>query len=461
SVFLLAISSADGQDNPAMATNKQAMEVADRPAPNMKQATMLSPSLSQLISVKITDKTLKEALEHITQKAGLKLSYSDQQVPLGKEVSLNAQSITVNRALWKVLEGTGLRFGLSPNKNLVLMKREQVKQEIAQETVKGTVTDAESGQVLPGVNIIVKGTTTGTSTDGQGKFELQVPSLQDTLVFSFIGYERQEVSINGRTELSVELQNKAITGEELVVVGYGTQRKEEVTSAVSKVTADDFNEGGVQSPIDLVQGKVAGLTLTRTAGSNPNAGTAIQLRGVTSINGNIEPLIVVDGIPGGNMDLLQPSDIASIDVLKDGSAAAIYGTRGNNGVILITTKKGQGGEARFSYSTYFRHEAVAKKPEYLTASEYRSLIDKGIIGEGNDKGHTTDLYDALINKNNLSQYHNFAVSGGNDKTNYRASFYFDDKYGIAKENSRSEYGGRININHKGLDNRLQLNTNIA
>src|SRR5699024_1447142 len=134
SVFLLAISSADGQDNPAMATNKQAMEVADRPAPNMKQATMLSPSLSQLISVKITDETLKEALEHITQKAGLKLSYSDQQVPLGKEVSLNAQSITVNRALWKVLEGTGLRFGMSQNNNLVLMKREQIKQVIAQDT---------------------------------------------------------------------------------------------------------------------------------------------------------------------------------------------------------------------------------------------------------------------------------------------------------------------------------------
>src|SRR5690606_8950941 len=228
---------------------------------------------------------------------------------------------------------------------------------------------------------------------------------------------------------------------EVVVIGYGTQKKKEITSAVANVSSEDFVQTGVRSPMELIQGKVAGLNIVRTQGNNPNGPTNIQLRGLTSVKGTTQPLIVIDGIPGGNLDLLQQDDIATFDVLKDGSAAAIYGTRGNAGVILITTKKGKSGQARFDYSTYFQREFVDRRPDNLTASEYRELIDQGLISENNDLGASTDLYEELLNKENLSQYHNFAASGGNETSNYRVSFFYNDAEGIAKENSRKQYGG--------------------
>ncbi|MEP0710917.1 MAG: SusC/RagA family TonB-linked outer membrane protein, partial [Algoriphagus sp.] len=232
-------------------------------------------------------------------------------------------------------------------------------------------------------------------------------------------------------------------------------------SAVANVTSEEFVQTGVRSPMELIQGKVAGLNIVRTQGNNPNGGTDIQLRGLTSVVGTTQPLIVIDGIPGGNLDLLQQDDIATFDVLKDGSAAAIYGTRGNAGVILITTKKGKSGQSRFDYSTYFQREFVDRRPDNLSASQYRDLISQGLISENNDLGASTDLYDELLNKENLSQYHNFAASGGSPTSNYRVSFFFNDAEGIAKENSRKQYGGRMSFSQTGLEDKLTLATNMA
>jgi TonB-dependent SusC/RagA subfamily outer membrane receptor len=234
-----------------------------------------------------------------------------------------------------------------------------------------------------------------------------------------------------------------------VVIGYGTQKKAEVTSSVASVKEEDFNAGGARSPLDLIQGKVAGLNITRTQGNNPNSSAEMQLRGITSLTGSRSPLIVIDGIPGGNLDLLQQDDIESIDVLKDGSAAAIYGTRGNAGVVLITTKKGKAGDPKFTYSAYLQRESVDRKPEYLSADEFRGLISQGLISADEDYGTSTDLYDELINKDNLSQYHNFAASGGSYNSNYRVSLYYNDANGIAKQNGREQFGGRLNINQTG------------
>ncbi|MCX2678794.1 TonB-dependent receptor [Galbibacter sp. EGI 63066] len=329
----------------------------------------------------------------------------------------------------------------------------------AQQTVSGTVSD-ENGP-LPGANVLVKGTTNGTQTDFDGNYQLTDVSDDAVLVVTYIGFAAQEISVNGRSTVNVVLQEDAQALDEVVVVGYGTQKKKEITSAVASVKAEDFNQGGVRSPMDLVQGKVAGLNITRTQGNNPNSGASLQLRGVSSVSGDISPLIVIDGIPGGNLDLLQQDDIESIDVLKDGSAAAIYGTRGNAGVILITTKKGRSGVTKTEYNTYIQREFVDKKPNYLSASEFRDLIAQGVISEDQDFGYTTDLYDELLNKSNLSQYHNFSISGGSDKTNYRASAYYNDAEGLPKENGREQFGGRFSINHKGLQDLLTVQSNIA
>lgn len=207
-------------------------------------------------------------------------------------------------------------------------------------TISGKVTDDRDNAPLPGVTVTVKNSTVATQTNEEGTFSLQVPQGSETLVFSFIGYHKKEVRIGNQSQFDVSLESNEEALDEVVVVGYGTMKKKEITSAVTSVKAKDFNPGGTRSPLDLIQGKVAGLVITRTQGNNPNSSAAVQMRGVSSINGTRSPLIVIDGIPGGNLDLVQQDDIESFDVLKDGSAAAIYGTRANAGVILITTKKG-------------------------------------------------------------------------------------------------------------------------
>ncbi len=200
------------------------------------------------------------------------------------------------------------------------------------ETIEGIISDASTGEPLTGVNILVKGTSVGTSSNADGSYEVTVPSLQDTLVVSFVGFQTQEVAIAGRRTIDIPLQPQAISGEELVVVGYGTQTRREISGSVSSVTPEDFNEGAVSNPMQLLQGKVAGLSVVNTNGGDPTADFEVRLRGSSSLNASSEPLVVIDGIPGGDLNQLNPNDIESIDILKDGSAAAIYGTRGTNGV---------------------------------------------------------------------------------------------------------------------------------
>ncbi|WP_268034349.1 SusC/RagA family TonB-linked outer membrane protein [Algoriphagus sp. PAP.12] len=417
------------------------------------------------VKIELQNAKVQDAFSRIERVTGYNFVYTSRELK-----DLPAVTISNSGSLYDLLvdfsQQTGLNFK-QINKNIHVRvdsdskKDDQVMIELVpQETVSGVIVD-ETNLPLPGVSVIEKGTTNGTVSDIDGKFTLVVSSPDAVLVFSFIGMETTELPVGDRRTFNITMNQDTKSLDEIVVVGYGTQKKREITSSVAKVDEESFIQGNVKSPLDLIQGKVAGLSITRTEGNNPNSGVAIQMRGVTSLTGNLAPLIVIDGIPGGNLDLLQQDDIASFDVLKDGSAAAIYGTRGNNGVILITTKKGKAGEPTFNYNTYFSKEAVARKPNFLSPDQYRGLIEEGLIGEVNDLGASTDLYDELINKQNLSQYHNFSASGGSLNSNYRASFYFNDMEGIAKENSRTQYGARINLNQTGVNGRLQMAANLA
>lgn len=432
--------------------------------------------LETRITLETGQTSLKSVLKQLESQGDIKFVYSSRIVPVRKQVSVSSAGEELQHILSNLLQPYGIDYEVI-NEQIVLVKAPfEASASLAatmgnssliidrvQQTITGKVTDAETGESIPGVNVLIKGTTVGTSTDMEGNYSLSVPDPDGSpvLVFSFLGYASQEVPVGTNPVINVSLAQDVAALDEVVVVGYGTQSRREVTSAIATVKAEDFNQGGSRSPLDLIQGKVAGLSITRNQGNNPNSSAAIQLRGITSIEGDRSPLIVIDGIPGGDLDLLQQDDIASFDVLKDGSAAAIYGTRANGGVILITTKKGRAGEPRFNYSTYVQREVVDKKPDYLNASEYRELIDQGLINESEDLGASTDLYDMLINKDNLSQYHNFAASGGSAKTNYRASVYFNEANGIAKQNGRKEFGGRLNINQTGLQDRLHLQVNLA
>lgn len=325
---------------------------------------------------------------------------------------------------------------------------------IAQEIeVSGLVTDATDGEPLSGVNIIVKGTTIGTSTGADGTYSLDVPSGQDTLIVSFIGYIRQEVLINGRSTINIPLSPDVQLLDDVVVVGYGTQERRQISGSVSSVKSEDFVTGDVSSPAQLIQGKIPGLQVT-TPGGDPNQDATIRLRGVSTFSANEEPLVVVDGIVGAELQNVDPNDIASVDVLKDASAAAIYGTRAAAGVIVITTKKGNSGRTNVSYNGSVTAVGVENRTDVLSADEFRQLSeDTGF--PITDLGTSTDWFDE-ITQTGMNQIHNLAISGGNETTTYRISGNFRDTEGIQRGTGFQQINGRLNVIHNAFNDRLRL-----
>jgi TonB-dependent starch-binding outer membrane protein SusC len=411
---------------------------------------------------RIKNQTLREVLQEIESKSDFRFFFSDNLLLLDKSVNADIENLNVSQILDQLLVNSDYSYKVLEDKLIVIAPKNFVARQQAK--VIGKVTDASSGAALPGVSVAIEGTSTGAVTDLDGNYVIELSSPGATLVFTYIGYLPERVKITDQNTVSIALTPDILKLNEIVVVGYGTQKRGEVTSSVASVKAEDFNAGGSRSALDLIQGKVAGLTITRTSGNNPNSSASIQLRGITSLTGDQSPLIVIDGIPGGNLDLLQQDEIESFDILKDGSAAAIYGSRANGGVILVTTKKGTNGPAKFEYSTYFSKDFLAKKPDFLTADEYRALKNdpnNTRAGSMTDYGYSTDFYDLLMNKNNLSQYHSLSLSGGSTNTSYRGTLFYNDLNGIARKNGRDNYGARLNINQKGFHDLLTAQINIA
>lgn len=335
-----------------------------------------------------------------------------------------------------------------------------------QNTITGKVTAKSDGSALPGVNILVKGTTSGTATAPNGSYTVNVPSMQDTLVFSYIGYKTQIIPVNGRSTINVVLESETYGGQELVVVGYGSQEKKSITSSVTSVSSKDFRSGLVNNPMDLIKGKVAGLSITNS--SDPNQAPTIRLRGLSTLGGNTEPLIVVDGVPGASLSSIDPSDIKSINVLKDASASAIYGTRGASGVIIITTKSGTvggvGGKPTFNmeYNGSTSIDTPYRMPKVLTAKQFIALANtySSTLGNSLNHGATTDWY-KQITQTGFNTVHDFAVSGGASHTAYRASINYRDVQGIQKGTGFKELNGMLHITQYALNNNLTIDLNLS
>ncbi len=320
-----------------------------------------------------------------------------------------------------------------------------------QRTVTGKVSSSEEGPI-PGVNIVIRGTVQGAVSDVDGNYSIDVPGPDAVLVFSSIGYSTQSIAVGGQTTLNVMMVADVQSLDEIVVIGYGTQKKKELTSAVSNVKSEDFVKGNVNNPAQLIQGKVAGLSITKPGG-NPNEGYTLRLRGMSTIGANTAPLVVIDGIIGGSLDNVDPNDIESIDVLKDGSAAAIYGTRGSSGVIIVTTKKGRRGTAQIEYNGYVTAESMAKHTDVMNAEEWRALSTE--TGLGTDFGESTDWFEETT-QTAISQVHNLSLSGGSDKTTYRASFNIRDGEGISINTGYSQLNGRLNLSQKAIKDKLTV-----
>jgi iron complex outermembrane receptor protein len=336
-----------------------------------------------------------------------------------------------------------------------------------QKVVSGTITDAETGETLIGVNVTAAtDKTIGTITDLDGKYRLSVPDTVKALSFSFVGYTTQVIDITGSV-IDVQLSAGQQLSE-VVVVGYGTQKTKEVTSAVTSVKSEDFNDGNISDPIQLIQGKVAGLSIVKP-GNDPNQDYTIRLRGLSTFGSNTQPLIIIDGIQGASLNSVDPSDIASMDILKDASAAAIYGTRAAQGVIIITTKKGQKEQgqkmANVEFNTAFTMEKVARKLQVLSAEDYLKFPKAVNLGlTVNENGDTiqgeTDWMDA-ITQTAFSQTYNLAVSGANDKTSYRVAFNYRKGEGVVLKTGYDQINGRLNLSQKTLNDMLTLNFNLS
>lgn len=418
---------------------------------------------SPQVSIQANQISIKRALSEIEKQTDYLFVYNKEEVDLEQIINVHVMNAPISEVLALIFNGTdvvctvegenimlkshGESFNISPEKN-------QQKH-----ILKGKVVD-EKGEVVVGANVLLKGTTEGTITDIDGNFSIEVPN-GSTLLVSYIGFTDYEIRIEGQDDISITLLEDSHALDELVVVGYGTQRKKDLTSSISSVKSENFNKGAIiNNPLQMVEGKVAGLTVTRASGNDPNAGTSIQLRGVSSVKGSASPLVVIDGVPGGDLSTVLPQDIESIDVLKDGSAAAIYGTRGTNGVILVTTKKGASGKVRINYEAQLYTETIAKKLDVLSTEQYKQYgidHDKSFI----DYGADTDWFDELT-KVPFSHIHNLSMSGGSENTSYRASLSYKNQEGIVSTNTtRETLNGRVSLTQKTWDDKLQVDMNLA
>ncbi len=339
-------------------------------------------------------------------------------------------------------------------------------QSAIQKTISGTITD-DDGMPLPGANIVEKGTSNGVQTDFDGNFTINVSDENAVLVVSFVGFLNQEIEVGNQNSVAVQLMSDAESLEEVVVTGYGSQRKSDVTGAISSIKTEDFNRGVVANPGQLLQGKISGVNVTATSGE-PGAAQNIIIRGIGSLRSGTTPLFVVDGFIIDNssfgvtnpLNFINPQDIASIDVLKDASAAAIYGARAANGVIVITTKKGTMGKTEMNLSVSTAMSNISNSVDVFSAAEFRNKVPS-VGGTLNDFGGNTNWQDELM-RTGISKNINFSMSGNvNEKFSYYTSLGVDDQSGIFNNSDLKRYSGRLNLNQKAWDGRLNIDMNLT
>lgn len=422
---------------------------------------------AQTVNLTKSNASLVEIFREIKKQTGYTIICDANILKNANTVTVSMRNTPLKSALTESLRSNDLEYFIegesivvrekpvAKRSNNTLPKTETIK---IQQAVTGTVTDAKG--TIAGVTVSVKGSSTQvTSTDSNGKFSIQIPSGSATLVFNILGYIRQEIQVNNRSVIDVILQEEEQEMTEVVVVGYGTIVKKDLTSAVTSLKGKDLIAGAV-NPIMAIQGKVAGLSVQSTNGTDPNAGVSLQLRGVNSLNAGMGPLVVIDGVPGGDINSVAKEDVESINILKDGSAASIYGTRASGGVILITTKQAKVGRTSVNLTSELFSESVRRKPELLSREEFLSLPNNA-ASNNSDQGGDTKWYDEVLNKNPLSQRYALNISGGSEDALIYATGTYRDAKGMLIESGRKEYSGRFNSIFKFFNGKAQLTNNVS
>jgi TonB-linked SusC/RagA family outer membrane protein len=405
-------------------------------------------SYAQTVSLNLKNASLREVMDELRQQTGYHFLYKMQMLDETRKVSLSVNNEPLAQVLEKCFADQPVTYTINQN-TVVLRKRITVNDQAQAVKITGTVTD-EKGLPLPGVSVKVKGTTSGIITDGNGKYAITVNDNKAVLEFTFLGFTKQEININGRTEINVKLLEAQTALNEVVVIGYGTVKRSDLTGAVASVKGSDIKAQGVSDVTKALQGKMPGVTI-EAAGGDPGSGTRILIRGVGTL-GNSAPLYIVDGVQVASINNLNQTDIESIDVLKDASAAAIYGSRAANGVVLVTTKSGKSGAPMVQFTSNVGQQKIAHKIDVLNAQEWANVSNAAHDNAGlprldiaknpNQLGSGTDWQDAIY-RNALVQQYNMIVSGGNESSKYSVSGGYNDQQGIVDVTGYKRYNLRV------------------
>jgi TonB-linked SusC/RagA family outer membrane protein len=461
--------------------------------------------LDTKVTLSLSNVSLENALSELEKSAKVKFSYNSRTLKLGQKVNVTAKNEVLSSVLSKLLKPLNIKY-IPISNRIVLRNDEEPKVGFSQEAeqttkidkltsadiiIKGTVAD-ENGEKLPGVSITVKGTTKGSISNTNGEYSIAVQDEKSVLVFNFVGYYVQEIMVGNQTKIDVLLKIDNKTLDEVLVVGYGSVKKSDLTGSVASLKQEEFNPGANSSIDQLMLGKAAGVQITQNS-SEPGGGVSVRIRGVSSLNAGSDPLYVIDGLPIDNSTLLSsssggagtgtnsnprnplntinPNDIESIEILKDASATAIYGSRGANGVILITTKKGKNGKVNVGYDFNLGTQSVANKIDILDTQQYIKAMndiskDEGRVSEfSNDAiakiGAGVNWQDQVLQSAMLSS-HNLSISGGDDKTTFFSSLNYYDQDGVVKNTGIKKYIARVNLNRKlGENIRMGININSS
>lgn len=438
---------------------------------------------SQKVTLNLRDVKFEEVIREISSQTNLDFAYSKEIVDLNRKVSISASNAELKLVMDKLLEGTSLlHFELNGKIFLGPRALEKVIESSLsqQQKVSGTVTDASTGEPVAGANVLIEGTTIGMVTNTDGKFAMDVPGPGSVLVISFLGYNTERIPLSGQSELTVKLIPDIKSLEEVVVVGYGTQIKREITGSIASVKASDLQHAVVPSFESALQGRATGVQITQSNGS-PGSTVLVRVRGIGSISGNTSPLYVVDGVPiisgsYGNpqgvgfeseanvMADLNPADIESIEILKDASASAIYGARAGNGVVLITTKKGKAGKTKINANYYTGISQETNRVDFLNGRQWLDIVQEGWINDGktgmaplpliyagydSTAAYNTnvDYIDKIMRRGSVQDY-NLSASGGNERTTFYVGGGYRNEKGILINNDWERYSGKISIENK-------------
>ena len=423
-------------------------------------ATVYSQSTRFTFNVK--EKQVADVLKEIEETSNFRFFYQREQVDVERLVTVRAKAATVENILDELFRDKGIAYRVLED-NLILLTPGKLKpageSSVQQRQVTGKVTD-KSGSPLPGVTIAIKGTSQGTITNADGSFLLNNLSPNATIIFSFVGMKSQEVYLEGRSTLNIVMVEEAIGLDEVVAIGYGSVKKKDLTSSITTVNAKDFNVGTHTNIMQMLQGKVPGLHITKDG--NPTGATAIILRGPSTLRTGAaqEPLYVVDGVPGGIISSLD--DVVSIDILRDASATAIYGSKAANGVIIVTTKRGEENNSKISYNGYVGFETISNKIDMMSPDEYRSFLSKNNMSVSpEDEDNVNTYWMDEVTRMGISHNNNFSIGGGTNKTTYFSSLTYKEIQGVIKETGVNSLSLLANVKQKAINDRLKVGLTIT